>query len=309
MNSLKRISLWVLPVAFALVFVPGLSARQAAKTVYVTFLDDKGNPITDLKQEEIALAENGQERPIVSAKLATAPMSVLMLGDTTKISGGGGLAQSAKGAAAQSAAGEVIRDIRAAYSEFSKTILGANPASELGIMEFGQASIMVTDFTSKQEDLDKGLTRLFPKPDADSVLLEAIVEGSKSLEKRKNGRRAIVAISVEPATENSKEPPNNMMKQLGKAQSPLFSVALQKGENKNPQHGIVLPQLAKETGGRHDVIVGQSALVNELKTVAGFLLAQYEVTYSRPAGPTPTVLQVGVRRAGVTIYATRFPPQ
>jgi hypothetical protein len=99
------------------------------------------------------------------------------------------------------------------------------------------------------------------------------------------------------------------MTQLGKAQAPLFSVSLQKGDNRNQSRGVVLPQLAKQTGGRHEIIVGQSALVQVLQSTAGFLNAQYEVTYTRPAGPMPGALQLGTTRPGVTIYATRFPPQ
>jgi hypothetical protein len=302
--KLKNISLWVLPVALALAIVPSVAARQANKTVFVTFLDEKGTPITDFKDGEIALAENGVERPIVSAKLATTPMSVMMLGDTTKAAGGGGF-----NAASASSAGEMIRDIRAAFSAFSKDMLAANPAHEIGLMEFGQASILVTNYTSKIEDIEKGITRLFPKPSADSVLLEAITEAAKDLGKRKNLRRAMVSINVEPGTELSKEPPNNILTQLGRAQAPLFSVSLQKGDNRNQSRGVVLPQVAKNTGGRHEIIVGQSALVQLLKDTAGFLNAQYEITYARPAGPMPGRLQLGVRRPNVTIYASQFPPQ
>ena len=119
----------------------------------------------------------------------------------------------------------------------------------------------------------------------------------------------MVSINVEPGTELSREPPNNIMNQLGKAQAPLFSVSLQKGDNRNQSRGVVLPQLAKQTGGRHEIIVGQSALVMLLQNTVGFLNAQYEITYTRPAGPTPGALQVGTTRPNVTIYASRFPPQ
>ena len=129
------------------------------------------------------------------------------------------------------------------------------------------------------------------------------------LEKRTNTRRAVLSINVEPGTENSREPDNNIMKELGKAQAPLFSVSLQKGDNRNAHRGVVLPQLAKQTGGRHDIIVGQSALVDLLKNTASYLNAQYEITYTRPAGAPPTVLAMGVARPGVTILVTRFPPQ
>ncbi len=303
--KLKTISLWVLPVALALSFVPSLAARQDTKTVYVTFTDESGKPITDLRPDEIHIAEGNTERQIVSAKPATTPFSIMMLGDTTKAAGGGGFT-----AASASSAGEMIRDIRAAFSAFSQQMFAASPTSELALMEFGQASILITPFTSNQADIDKGITRLFPKPNADSVLLEAIQEASKELMKRKNGRRAVVSINVEPGTENSREPDNNIMKNLGKAQAPLFSMSLQKGDNRNEHRGVVLPKLASETGGRHEIIVGQSALVQKLKDIGTLLLSQYEVTYTRPAGPMPQVLRFGVSgRTGVKMLHTRFPPQ
>jgi hypothetical protein len=304
--KLRTLSLWVLPAAMMLAVMPALAARQSTKTVYMTFLDAKGVPITDLKPNEIHVAENGKEVTVVSAARATAPMSILLLGDTTKAAGGGGMV---KRGGSDMAAGELIRDIRAAFSAFSKEILAASPESEIALMEFGQASITIQDFTNKLEDIEKSITRLFPKPDADSVLLEAITEGSKDIAKRKNGRRALVSINVEPSKELSKEPPNSIMAQLGKAQAPLFSISLQKGDAGNPQRGVVLPKLAKDTGGRHEQIVGQSALVDLLHDTAGFLLSQYEVTYTRPAGPMPGALQAGVERSGVTIYVTHFPPK
>jgi hypothetical protein len=307
--KLKTISLWVLPVAMAVVAVPALSARQAAKTVYATFLDPNGVPITDLAQEEIHVAENGKEVQVVSAKRATTPMSIILLGDSTKAAGGSGMAQGGKGSSG-TAAGDVMVDIRAALNAFSQELLSKSPESELTLVEFGQANVTIVPYTSKLEDVAKGITHLVSKPDADSVLFEAITEGSKDLGKRKNARHAIISINVEPSNEVSKEPPNTIMKELGKAQAPLFSVSLQKGTNKNNQRGVVLPQLASQTGGRHEVIVGQSALVDMLKQTADYLLAQYEITYTRPAGPMPGAIQFGVSgRQGVKILATKFPPQ
>ena len=306
--KLKTFSLWVLPVAFAVAIAPVVAARQANKTVYATFLDENGKPITDLKQEEIHVAENAKEVQVVSAKLATTPMSIILLGDSTKAAGGSGMGQGGKGSSG-TAAGDVLTDIRAALGAFAQEILAKSPESEISLVEFGQANIEIVPFTSKPEDIAKGLTRLVSKPSADSVLFEAITEGSKDLGKRKNTRRAIISINVEPSTEASKEPPNSIMNELGKAQAPLYSVSLQKGENRNNQRGIVLPQLAQQTGGRHETVVGQSALVQLLKDTAGYLLSQYEITYTRPAGPKPQGIQFGVTRTGVKIMASRFPPQ
>ena len=95
--------------------------QEATKTIYFTAVDAKsGKPITDLKAEELAAAEDGQFRPATSLKKADTPVSVLMLADTTKEAGGTGLDRRSTSG---SAAGELIRDIRAAFSEFNVGIV------------------------------------------------------------------------------------------------------------------------------------------------------------------------------------------
>lgn len=283
--------------------------QEVTKTIYFTAVDAKsGKPITDLKAEELAAAEDGQFRPASALKKADTPVSILMLADTTKEAGGTGLDRRSTSG---SAAGELIRDIRAAFSEFTKQMLAANPQNELALMEFGQASIMVTNFTSNGEEIEKGITKLIPKPSAASVLLEAILESGKELDKRKNARRAIVSINVEPGDEQSREPPNNILKQLAKAHAQYFSVALQKGDLRNNARGMVVDGLTEAMGGRHDAIVGQSALVGILKQYGELINAQYEMQYSRPMGVNPQVLQIATRRPAGTVkfMVSKLPPQ
>lgn len=304
MNRILRYSMFVIPVGLVLAFMPSLSARQGAqKTIFVSVLDAKGVPVKDLKQDELRAAEDGKEVQVASAKLSTQPLSIVLLADTSKVAGSGGIAQTTT-----SGAGEPIRDIRAALSAVNAQVHAESPDSELAMMEFGQASIMMTDFTKSAAEFEKNIPKLFPKPDADSVLLEAILESAKQLEKRPNARRAIIAINIEPGNEQSREPANNILKELAKAHAAIFSVSLQFGTNQNQSRGIVLDGLTKNTGGKRDFIVGQSALVNLVKSYVDILLSQYEVTYTRTAN-APQVVQVGTTRPGMTLLASRFPPQ
>ena len=123
---------------------------------------------------------------------------------------------------------------------------------------------------------------------------------------RKNARRAIVSINVEPGDEQSREPPNNILKQLAKAHAQYFSVALQKGDLRNNARGMVVDGLTEAMGGRHDAIVGQSALVGILKQYAELINAQYEMQYSRPMGVNPQVLQIATRRPAGTVKGFRY---
>ena len=72
---------------------------------------------------------------------------------------------------------------------------------------------------------------------------------------------------------------------------------------------VVLEVLTKNTGGRREFIVGQSAVETILKSYADALTSQYELTYKRPAGAPPQNVQVGVARPGLKLLATVWPPQ
>ena len=311
MNRILKSALFLIPVAVVLTLAPHVAARMqdgTTKTVYATWLDKDGKIITDLGPNEAAVFEDGKMRPTTDFKRATSPMSIVMLADTSAAVAGAGLDN--RGSSA-TAAGDMIHDIRAAFSEFAKVMLAANPKNELALMEFGQASIMITNFTSNGDELEKSVMRLNSKPNAASVLLEGIMESSKELGKRPNARRAIVSINVMPDNEQSREPANNIMKELAKDRATFFSVSLQKGDLRNASRGPILDGYADKTGGKRDVIVGQSALVDTLKSYAAMLNAQYEISFTRPVGAPPQLLQLATAptRGTVKILQSKFPPQ
>jgi hypothetical protein len=209
----------------------------------------------------------------------------------------------------QTGAAELIRDIRVSLGQFVKDIAAGSPESQMQIMEFGQAAIPVTKMTSDVAELEKGVTRLFPKPNAGSLLLEAIIEASKELSKAKAPRRAIVALNIEPGDEQSSAQVEKMHNELVKSRASLWAVSLQVGQNRNQVRGLVLDRLTSNTGGRREFIQAQSALEQMMKNVADNLLNQYEVTFKRPSGKTPAAIAVGITRQGLKLYASKIPPQ
>ena len=310
MKRFLNASFFLIPAALVLLFVPSVAAHQDAttKTVYATWLDKDGKAITDMGPNDAAVFEDGKMRPMTDFKRATTPMSIVMLADTSAAVAGAGLDSRSSSA---TSAGDMIHDIRAAFSEFAKFMLAANPKNEIALMEFGQASIMITNFTSNGDELEKSIMRLNSKPNAASVLLEGIMEASKELGKRPNARRAIVTINVMPDNEQSREPANNIMKELAKDRAAFFSVSLQKGDLRNASRGPILEGYADKTGGKRDVIVGQSALVDMVKSYGTILNSQYEISFTRPVGAPPQLLQMATAptRGTVKILQSKFPPQ
>jgi hypothetical protein len=209
----------------------------------------------------------------------------------------------------QTGSAELIRDIRVSVGSFAKDIATANPESEMQIMEFGQAAVPVTKMTSDLAEIQKGVTRLFPKPNAASVLLEAIIEASKELSKTKSPRRVMVALNIEPGDEQSRQQLKQLGEELVKSRASLWSVSLQVGTQKNAVRGLALDELTKSTGGRREFIQSQAGLEVVMKSFADNLINQYEVHYKRPPGVKPSRVLVGVKRDGLKLYASAIPPQ
>jgi len=314
-HSLRRHALVPLAGLLGLIVTfgaPALTAtEQDDKVLFLTAVDQNGKSVTDLKTEEVLIREDNQEPQVVSVKRSTQPLAIVILADTTKQAGGGQMMGGSLGAASSSttASAELIRDIRVSVGSFVKDMTAGSPETEMQIMEFGQAAVPITKMTSNPADLEKGVSRLFPKPNAASVLLEAIIDASKELAKTKTPRRIMVALNIEPGDEQSSPNVQKLHDELVKARAGIWSVSLQVGTNKNAMRGLVLDRLTGNTGGRREFIQSQSALEMVMKNFADNLLQQYEVTYKRAAGAKPRTVLVGVRRDSVKLYANRIPPQ
>jgi hypothetical protein len=226
----------------------------------------------------------------VSVKPATETLNIMLLGDTTQ------------------AAGEMLQDLRQSLTAFVRQVHAVSPDAQISLMEFGQAAVTVVPFTTSDVDLEKGINKLVGKPQAPSVLLEAINAASINLAKRPSQRRAIVALNIEPSDEQSREDPKRIIESLRKSVAQLWCVSIQKGALRNPTRDVVLTVLTKNTGGDRQFIVGQSAIETHLKSFADALTSQYEATYKRP-GSKAQAVQIGVTRPGVKLHASGFAPQ
>jgi hypothetical protein len=206
-------------------------------------------------------------------------------------------------------AAELILDIRTAMKTFVNDMAAASPETQMELMEFGQAAITVTKMTSSVPDLEKGIARLYPKPNAASVLLESIIEASKSLSKAKPVRRNIVALNVEPGDEQSAAQIQKLHDELAKSHANFWAVSVQPNTNTNAVRGLVLERLTANTGGRREFIHTASALEAMMKNIVDNLNNQYEVAYKRPGGTKAQTVLVGVMRDGLKLYANRIAPQ
>jgi VWFA-related protein len=283
----------LLPALMAVGLLPGASARPEAaadKVIYASVVDDSGKPVKDLTKADFALREDGEDRQITDVKLATDPLFVQLVADTS------------------TAASEFTQDVRATMNAFVKQVLTGSPNAQISLMEFGQAAVTMVPYTGDESTLAKGINKLIGKPNSGSVLSEALVEANRQLAKAATLRRAIVSLNMEPSTEGSREEPKQLIDAFRKSTAQLWALSLQKGPARNAQHDVLLNNLAQYSGGQREIVVGQSSMVSWFTRYADALTSQYQITYTRP-GKSAQVVQVGLARGGVKLHASGYAPQ
>jgi VWFA-related protein len=299
------------------------SGPEGTKTLFMSVLDDAGKPVKDMTADELAMREDGRDIQIVSVGPAQAPLQIVFLVDTSD------------------PAARLTQDIRTAVSSFIKQVHTIRSDAAIELMEFGQAPIATTPFTSDDAVLLNALNKMVGRPTANAVLLEAIVQANKDLEKRPSARRAVVSLNIEPSNELSLNP-NPVRDAFRKSTAQLWSLSMQLSNveigasptraagssqgsrdtsaaagntsaaasagNLTASRNAVLQDFAKATGGARDMINAQSAMADILKQWADALTYQYEIIY-KSTNKSAKVVQVGTTRQGVKLHASGFAPQ
>ena len=255
----------------------------ALKSVLVTVLDKDNVPLRDLTAKEFLVFEDGAQREVTEAAIATAPLTVSVLLDTSKPPLG---------------TAEYTRDIRTALLTFVKTLYAANPRTQVAITEYAGAGVQLRSFTEKPEELERAINRIVHNQRSNAVLLETLIDSSKEIRKKPGPRRAIVTIDF-ASLESSRVPGDRVSDEVLKSGASVWSVTVhgptgQDAANRN----IALDSLTEATGGIRLRAVVTSALEDRLRSVAECLTAQYQVTYSQPDGAAPkTIVPAATRGA------------
>jgi VWFA-related protein len=276
-----------LAIAAALAFpVPSALAQARQTEVYVSVLDGKGEPVKDLSAQDFHVREDNTTREVLKAGPATEPLTVALLVDDSQ------------------ASNPATQMIREAVDAFVTSLAG----SEISIVTFGERPTIIVEYTTDQKKLLAGAKRLFPRRGAGSYLMDAIVDVSRGMQKRKAARPVIAVLMMEDSVEFSNRHYDNVLGELAKGGAALHIVALGQPGNslsdeiRNRDQVVALG--TERTGGRRDNVLALTAATFKMTQLAHELQNQYAVTYARPETLIPPErIEVTVTKPGLTVRA------
>ena len=279
----------VLVVCAAAATIQAVAAQRGDtrnRQIYVSVLNAKGVPVTDLTPSDFVVREDGAVREVLEAKIADEPLQVALLIDDSE------------------SATYATNYLREGLQAFLERLHGK---AEVALITIGERPTVLAPYTKDTEELKGKVRRVFPRSSSGAYLLDAIVDASRGLAKREAARPVIVAVTFE-GVEYSNNHYQPVLDELRKSGAALHAIVVgsptsslnDEIRNKN----IVIAEGTARTGGRRDQVLALSGLPEKLKQAADELINQYVLTYTRPERLVPPEkVEVTSTRRGLTVRA------
>jgi hypothetical protein len=268
---------------------PWLQAQVDRRALYVSALDKTGAPVSDLAPSDVAVREDNVAREVLTVAPAAEPMQIAVLVDNSQ------------------AADPFIRDYREALAAFVDALAsGDRPGTrnEVAIITVAERPTIATDYTTDRGALVKSAQRVFSSSGSGAYLLDAIVETSQGMTKRRSPRPVIVAIATE-GPELSNRFYQQVLTTLRASGAALHVITVGRPTNDSHDRSVVISEGPRTTGGMSDALLTSTALTGRLKQLAAELTQQFRVTYSRPQSLIPPErITVSGARPGLTVRGT-----
>lgn len=261
-------------------------AGAGERTIFVSALDPRGEPVQGLNPGDFVVTEDSRPREILRVSRAVETMDIAVLADNS------------------AAADRAIPSLRDGLKDF----VGALAADhQIAIVGLADRPTILQDYTSNRTQLETATGRLFAMGSSGMTLLDAIVEVSAGV-RRREATRAVLVPVITNGVEFTNRNARDVIRAAREAGASLTAIVV--GElnfvsNEERERALVLDQGTRETGGQFVTLLTESALVPGLQKLARQLSSQYKVVYSRPDSLIPPEkTEVSSTRSGVTMRGT-----
>jgi len=263
-----------------------LHAQRVSReqTLYVSAVNDKGEPVEGLEPDAFLVREDGVRREVLRVSRAVEPIDIALLVDNS------------------AAADAAITFIRDGVSRFDALMA---PNNQIAIIALADRPTILVDYTNDPKRLSAGVGRLFAMPMSGMTLLDALVETAKGLERRETPRAVIVPI-ITDGPEFTNRYYRDVSAAVRKAQAAIHMVSIgtfyHSEEQGIRERSFLLDEGPRTTGGQRISLLTPMGLPDAMQRLARELSSQYKVVYGRPESLVPPEkTEVSSARAGITM--------
>lgn len=278
----------VLGVAVAATAVPDTRTYAQAggreRTLFVSAVDDKGEPVEVLAPGDVIVREDGARREVLRVSPATEPIDIALVVDNS------------------AAAEDSITHLRDGLRRF---VAKMAPNNQIALITLADRPTIVVDYTSDQKRLETGIGRLFSMSMSGMTLLDAIVEVSRGLARRETPRAVVVPV-INDGVEFTNRYHREVIDALKMAGAPLHAVTIGSfyvsGDTAARERALVLDVGTRESGGQRINLLSPMGINTALDKLGRELSSQFKVVYGRPESLIPPEkLEVTSARRGLTV--------
>ena len=257
------------------------------RTMYVSAVDEKGEPVEGLGPNDFIIREDGAAREVLRVSRAVDPIDIAILVDNS--------------AASEQLTPRVREALRAFVAKMSK-------GNEIAIIGLADRPTILANYTANTALLEKAIGLLWPQTRSGTTLLDAVYEVSRGLEKRETPRAVIIPV-ITDGGDFVNHQYEQVIEELKRAGAAIHAVTV--GTFNSTDHdelrnrGRLLAEATRSSGGQRVNLLTPMSVQQTLERLARELSSQYKVVYGHPESLIPpTKIEVSARRPGITMRGT-----
>jgi VWFA-related protein len=265
-----------------------LDAQTASRerTLFVSAVDRKGEPVEGLGPDAFIVREEGRRREVLRVSRATEPIDLALLMDNSQA---------------------VTDDITYIREALSKFVAAMGPDHRIALIGLAERPTVIVPYTTNRTQLATAIGRFFHMSGSGMTLLDGLYETSRGLRSR-SGERAVFVPVVTDGIEFTNRYSKDIVRELREAGAAVHAVTigrfLYSDEHSNRERTFVLDDAPKATGGQRISLLTPQVLPATMERLARELSAQYKVVYGRPESPYEWNVEVTSGRPDLTVRGT-----
>src|SRR5688572_22007603 len=238
---LALISVFPALLLLAVAAGPSIHAQAGARerTLFVSAVDARGEPVEGLGPTDFIVTEDGRRREVLRISRAVEPIDIAVLVDNS------------------ASAERAVPSLRDGLKAFVGALAGDN---QIAIISLADRPTIVVDYTSSRERLEQAAGRIFSMSSSGMTLLDAVTETAAGL-RRREATRAVIVPVITNGTEFTNRYARDVIRTLRDASvalSPIVIGVLDFDTTEERERSLLMDDGARQTGGEHVTLLTRS---------------------------------------------------